>query len=118
MEECPGGGNAKGNGPWVGIFLVYSGTMWRFIQLGHGLWSSRVAIPSSSYSQAPHPSCWHDTVHKAGYSLSTFSPRPYVLNFLLFAIQNLLSSFMPLDPAIREQTTQESLRPSGLMHEE
>lgn len=61
--------------------------------------------------------------------LPTFSPRPYVLNFLLFAaleerwqdgktVLNLLSSFMPLDPAIREETTQESLRPSGLMHEE
>lgn len=51
-------------------------------------------------------------------TLPTFSPRPYVLNFLLFAILNLLSSFMPLDPPIKEQTTQESLRPSGLMHGE
>lgn len=62
--------------------------------------------PSSSYPQAPHPSSWHDTVHKAGYS-PTFSPRPYALNFLFFAFLNLLSSFVPLDPTIREQTTRD-----------
>lgn len=66
----------------------------------------------------PTPAAGMTTAQKARYSLPTFSRRLYVLNLLLFAIPNLLSSFMPLGPAIREQTTQESLKPSGLMHGE
>lgn len=94
-ERVPGGGNSNLEGSWVRAVLHGLRVTW----LGHGLGSKRRPCVFQ-LPQTPHPGACA-TLSSRPDTVPTSAGRPCVLNLLLLAIQNLLSGFMPLDPAIR-----------------